>query len=287
MQVYDERAALVALLYGGPFMRTPRHLRLLLTEGRLPSDIAREASLSPVAIEEAEMLISKWKEDGEKLLTWLDDEYPQQFRDVHDFPPIVFTRGRLVPDDFGVCVVGSRKASSETINSVREIASILVEKKATVVSGLALGVDSAAHETALQEGGRTVAVIGNGIDVFYPRVNAGLQRKIESKGLVISQFWPGSRPVKVSFPMRNAVMSAYAQATIIVSAEENSGTRHQARQAVAHGRPLVLSASVANRTSWGSRIASDPTAMVAVAVSASDAVNYAIKMADRLNSLIA
>src|SRR5581483_252563 len=112
------------------------------------------------------------------------------------------------------------------------------------ISGLAAGIDTAAHTAALESGGRTVAVIGTGITRCYPAANIELQEAIAHSGLVLSQFWPESSASKASFPMRNATMSAYGRATIVVEASEQSGARIQARLAVAHGRPVVLMNSV-------------------------------------------
>lgn len=109
-----------------------------------------------------------------------------------------------------------------------------------MISGLAVGIDTAAHTAALAADGRTVAVIGTGIDRVYPAQNAALQEEIAAKGLVISQFLPGSPPTKTSFPMRNAVMSGYALATVVIEAAYRSGARMQARLALQHGRHVFL-----------------------------------------------
>ncbi|MBB5821673.1 DNA protecting protein DprA [Streptosporangium becharense] len=112
--------------------------------------------------------------------------------------------------------------------------------KVTVVSGLAKGIDTAAHRAALEAGGRTAAVIGTGINRFYPGENRTLQQWIAHEGAVISQFWPDAPPVKQSFPMRNAVMSGYAAAPVVVEAPWKSGARIQARLALEHGRSVVM-----------------------------------------------
>lgn len=278
----DQLVALVALLRGGPYQRAQMKLRQQLVEGRKPTDLLNAEGVRADARAEAQRVVTGWFEAGEKPLSWLDDEYPSQLRDVHDFPPVVFIRGELVPADMGICIVGSRVIGEAAERAAREIARSVVKRGLTVVSGLAAGVDTAAHESALQEGGRTVAVIGNGIDRCYPARNRQLQNEIEQRGMVLSQFWPGTSPARFTFPMRNAVMSAYAQATIIVAASEDSGTRHQARQAVAHGRPLVLSRSVAYDTSWGHALAEDPVALVGVADGPENAVDLATQMATRL-----
>lgn len=274
----EQLVALVALLKGGPYQGAQMKLRQQLVEGRLPTEIVEDEALRPQEVGDAQSLVDGWCQAGETPLSWLDVDYPRQLRDVHDFPPVIFVRGNLVREDMGICVVGSRDAGEHAERAAREIASGLVGEGLTVVSGLAEGVDTAAHEAALQQGGRTVAVIGSGIDRYYPARNRPLQQALESEGMVLSQFWPGSSPARFTFPMRNAVMSAYAQATIIVAASEKSGTRHQARQAVAHGRPLVLSRSVASYTTWGRALVEDPAALVEVADGPESAVELAISM---------
>lgn len=219
---------------------------------------------------------------GERVLSWIDDDYPAELRDVHDFPPIIFVRGTLQPDDFGICVVGSRNVSAKALAAARDVTKLLTQQHLTVVSGLARGIDTAVHNTALKHGGRTVAVIGTGIDRYYPPENQELQRTIAATGLVLSQFWPGMSGSRRTFPMRNAVMSAYAQATIIITATETSGTRHHARQAVAHGRPLVLARGIVENTAWGAELAGDPTLFVDIANSPEHAVDCAITMASHI-----
>lgn len=195
--------------------------------------------------------IEFWEGSGMRVLSLFDADYPSQLRDVHDLPPLLFAHGTIVREDCGVCLVGSRAASSAGLAFTREISAALVDEGLTVISGLAKGIDTAAHKAALKRGGRTVAVIGTGIDRYYPAENKDLQRRIEADCLVLSQFWPGSAPTKQSFPMRNATMSAYGEATLIVEAGERSGARIQARQAIAHGRPLILTSAVASTTMWG------------------------------------
>jgi DNA processing protein len=114
----------------------------------------------------------------------------------------------------------------------------------TVVSGLAEGIDTAAHRAALDHGGRTVAVIGTGLRNVYPASNRPLQDRIGREHLVLSQFWPDASPTKTSFPMRNAVMSGYAAATVVIEAGWKSGARMQARLALEHGRPVFLHESL-------------------------------------------
>lgn len=280
MSISEELVALVALLRYGSFQTSQMALRQRLIDGDSPSLILAEDPNSELIYDRAVSDTDKWITSGERPLSWLDSDYPQQLREVHDFPPVIFVRGKLAQPDNGICIVGSRKAGQAAIEAATQIAHLIVKENWTVVSGLAEGIDTAAHSETLKLGGRTVAVIGNGIDYYYPPKNRGLQHAIEDRGLVISQFWPGTTPKKYSFPMRNAVMSAYARATIIVSAKENSGTRHQAKQAAAHGRPLVVSRAVYENTTWARKLVDDPNVLARVADSAEESVSLAIEMAN-------
>lgn len=137
-------------------------------------------------------------------------------------------------------VVCSRAVSACSLSIAGSVAVGLVERGITMIAGLAKGIDTAAHTAALDAGGRTVAVIGTASPgITRPRTRE-LQDQVTADGLVISQFWPDAPPTKHSFPMRNAVMSGYGRATIVVEASEHSGARIQARQAVAHGRLVIL-----------------------------------------------
>lgn len=279
MNSSTELVALVALLRNGPFQRSQMALRQRLLDGEMPSTILAEQPDAQFLRDNAITDVDAWLTGGEQALSWLDADYPQQLRDVHDFPPVIFVRGSLKANDRGICIVGSRDAGPAAIEAARHMAQLIVEADWTVVSGLAKGIDTAAHAEALRHDGRTVAVIGNGIDRIYPAENRQLQHAIENRGMVLSQFWPGTPPTKFSFPMRNAVMSAYANATIIVSAKEDSGTRHQAKQAAAHGRPLVVSRSVYEHTTWGRALVDDPSVLARVAYSVEESVAHAQEMA--------
>jgi DNA processing protein len=189
--------------------------------------------------------VARWEEQGMRLVSVLHPDYPENLRAVHDRPPLIFVAGRLEPGDSrSVALVGARKASGQGAGRTRAIAEHLVDRGFTVGSGLAAGIDTAAHTAALARGGRTVAVIGTGLTRCYPPENAALQRRIAAECAVISQFWPDAPPTRRSFPMRNAVMSGLTLATVVVEASHTSGSRMQARLALAHGRPVFLAASL-------------------------------------------
>ena len=193
------------------------------------------------------------------LVTVLEPDYPPNLRAVHDRPPMVFVAGSLTPADArAVAVVGARKATHDGTKRASVIAEHLVDSGFTVVSGLAAGIDTAAHTAALARGGRTVAVIGTGLARSYPPQNQALQRRIASECAVISQFWPDAPPSRRSFPMRNAVMSGITLATVVIEASDTSGARMQARLALAQGRPVFLLASLVERQPWAREYAGRP-----------------------------
>lgn len=214
------------------------------------------------AWEYAKRQVSQWHEQGLDLVTVFDNRFPSRLRSVVDVPPFLFAKGSLLADDLGVSVVGSRKCSPEGAQFARDTARMLCERGLTVIAGLAEGIDSFAHREALSTGGRTVAFIGTGINRYYPASNRELQQQIEEQGLVLSQFWPDSPPTKQTFPMRNALMSGYGLATVVVEASEHSGTRIQARQAQRHGRPLIFRDIVLEQTEWAREYRNKPGVFV-------------------------
>lgn len=203
--------------------------------------------------------LEHWSAQGIDLVTVLDRTYPPNLQAVHDRPPMVFVAGHLTHADArGVAVVGARKASEAGIHRAATIAGHLVDHGYTVISGLAAGIDTAAHNAALSKQGRTVAVIGTGLARQYPPENRVLQGRIASECAVVSQFWPDSPPSRRSFPMRNAVMSGIALATVVVEASDTSGARTQARLALAQGRPVFLLASLVEHQQWARDYAARP-----------------------------
>ncbi len=206
--------------------------------------------------------IAGWRANGMRLVSVLDPGYPENLRSVHDRPPLIFLAGRLQAQDArSIAVVGARKATAAGAERAGTIAANLVAEGYTVVSGLAAGIDTAAHTAALANGGRTIAVIGTGLSRAYPPQNAPLQRRIASECAVISQFWPDAPPSRRSFPMRNAVMSGLTLGTVVVEASHTSGSRMQARLALAHGRPVFLLSSLLEQH-WARECAATPGAHV-------------------------
>ncbi len=188
---------------------------------------------------------------GARLVTVLDDAYPSNLRVIPKLPPFLFYRGELHRDDArSVAVVGTRRASTEGLESAAKLAALLVAEGVTVISGLAKGIDTAAHSAVLDAGGRTIAVVGTGILQVYPKENAELAEQIVERGAVVSQFWPSAPPTRFSFPMRNEVMSGISQGTAVIEANSTSGAKMQARLALEQGKRAFLMASLVTSEPW-------------------------------------
>jgi DNA processing protein len=207
--------------------------------------------------------IERWQHDGIRLLTVLDADYPDNLKTVHDRPPLIFVKGTLRPDDArSIAVVGARNATDRGKELADTIARHLSASGYIVVSGLARGIDTAAHSAALDSTGRTIAVIGTGVKRAYPPENQALQARISRQGAVVSQFWPEAPPSRRTFPMRNAVMSGLSLASVIVEAAHTSGSRMQARLALEHGRPVFLPDTLVEEQEWARSVATRPGAHV-------------------------
>lgn len=266
-----ERAALVALLRTRPGGISWSEVTAEVLEAGSALDVWHRlvpATLldtpgQPDALESAARDVGEWTRQGSTVLTILDSGYPARLRGVHQAPPILFARGQLIADDPAMSVVGSRQASDRGLAIAADVAHELVSRGVTVVAGLARGIDTAAHRAALAADGRTVAIIGTGINKAYPAENRDLHKEIATRGLLLSQFWPDAPPQKQNFLMRNATMSGYGLATVVVEAGEHSGARAQARMAVEHGRPVILTEMVIERNAWALALIGRPGIHVA------------------------
>ena len=282
----DTLIGVIAAVRAPSRLSHPARVDLLLTQGldALLEELFGNTLIHPerdAALADAAQDLQAWRGQGYQVTSILDPTYPHHLQGVHEAPALLFSVGQLNPDDNGVSVVGSRDASPGQLQAAQDIATALVRRGLTVVSGLAAGIDTAAHSAALAAGGRTVAVMGTGLNHTYPAANRELRRKIEQTGLVVSQFLPEQTGSRASFPMRNAVMSGYGRATIVVGASEKSGTRHQAKAAVGHSRGLILTPQVATQTSWGRDYVD--AGLAEVARGPEDAVDLVSKIIDTAN----
>ncbi|GAA3269080.1 DNA-processing protein DprA [Streptomyces labedae] len=193
---------------------------------------------------------------GASLVTVLDPEYPENLRSVTDLPPFLFYRGKLdhEADARSVAVVGTRDATDLGLSRARMVARELSEAGYTISSGLARGVDSAAHRTALHFERRTIAVIGTGITRCYPKENFNLAEEIAEQGLIASQFWPSRSPGRDTFPRRNHVTSGISLGSVVIEASGTSGAKMQARVAANQGRHVLLLRSLVDQQPWAQKM---------------------------------
>ena len=223
------------------------------------------AGASPAdALEVWQRTIDVETSDGAtRLVTVVDDDYPSNLRLISDRPPFVFLRGSLHDTDVrAVAVIGTRRPSPAGRQAAARIATDLAAEGITVVSGLAAGIDTEAHRAALGAGGRTIAVMGTGINQVYPEENQALAEAIGACGALVSQFLPGTPPRAPNFLLRNIVTSGMAVGTLVVQASGRSGARMQARIALEHGKRLFLLESLVLEEEWARQYAQRPGAAV-------------------------
>jgi DNA processing protein len=227
---------------------TPARARLLLDAG-LPFDASaslvkqglriddpdREREVrEPLTVERVQKGLALYRHSA---LTLADDDYPELLRHLPDPPLALFYRGNpALLQKTAVAMVGSRRASAYGLNAARHLAAQLAAAGVAVVSGLARGIDGAAHTATLDAGGDTIAVLGTGIDVVYPRSHRKLFDAIAERGLIVTELAPGMPPVSANFPVRNRIISGLAMATVIVEATGRSGSLITARMAAEQGR---------------------------------------------------
>jgi DNA processing protein len=176
---------------------------------------------------------------GVQVLIWEDEAYPSHLKEIDQPPPVLYLRGSLLPEDeWAVAIVGTRKVTVYGRQVAEDVATVLAHNGVTVVSGLARGVDSIAHQAAINAGGRTLAVLGNGVDQVYPPENRKLAAQIMEHGALLSDYALGIQPDGVNFPPRNRIISGLSLAVIIVEAGETSGALITATFAAEQGRDV-------------------------------------------------
>ena len=213
---------------------TPSELR---QAGLDSGSIRAITSWRPKISLEAEM--EKLERYGVKVTTHHDPDYPARLKEIYDYPPLLYIRGSLLPEDeWCLAVVGTRRATVYGRQVTEEVVGDLARSKITIVSGLARGIDSIAHHSALEAGGRSIAVFASGLDTVYPSENANLARRIMQQGALISEYPLGTRPRADNFPRRNRIMSGLSLGVLIVEAGESSGAIITANMALEQNREV-------------------------------------------------
>ena len=234
-----------------------QHIRKLLSVFQVPEAIFETADAQQISeiaqipyelslgIFEAQSKISPKKiiehchQGGVSLIHFLEDDYPKNLAAIYDPPILLYVKGRLLPEDrFALGIVGSRRASPYGIQVASRFSAELAEKGITIVSGLALGIDRASHEGALRVKGRTIAVLGCGVDVVYPKENRKVYDAIVEHGAVISEFPMGYQPLPFCFPKRNRIIAGLSMGILVVEASEKSGSLITVRLGTDEGREI-------------------------------------------------
>ncbi|OGQ35938.1 MAG: DNA protecting protein DprA [Deltaproteobacteria bacterium RIFCSPHIGHO2_12_FULL_43_9] len=183
--------------------------------------------------------IARAESRGITLIPWGSEHYPELLSQIYDPPVLLYVKGSISPDDkIAIALVGARKASSYGLKAANRLASELAANKITLVSGMARGIDTEIHRTALKNGGRTIAVLGSGLEFIYPPENRELYNEISRSGAVISEFPLLTPPEPYNFPRRNRIISGLSLGTVVVEAGEKSGSLITARFALDQGREV-------------------------------------------------
>ena len=250
MEDHLERDSLIALSLL-PFM-TPNRIRLLFeafdsassVRTASPAFLAALLSVTPEQAADVRNPLTKSRRAEvvalrDHVIARTDAQYPPLLREIPD-PPLVlhYSGDRSLLARAGVAIVGSRRATPYAINVAAHLTRPLADAGLVIVSGLARGVDAAAHTAALDARGATIAVLGTGIDVIYPRSNARLFERIAERGLIVSEFSPGTPPLAANFPMRNRLISGLTSGTVVIEATSRSGSLITARMAAEQGREV-------------------------------------------------
>lgn len=224
-----------------------------------PEEMVRLAQLSPrqangiLASDSDELRNGRTllEQLGVRLISFWNSDYPECLRHIHDPPALLYLRGQLPAGD-AFAIVGSRRATNAGLRLTEEISHELASRGIAIVSGLARGIDTAAHRGALEANGRTIAVLGCGIDKIYPPENSNLYLRIQEANAIISEFPPGTPPAPGHFPGRNRIISGLSQGVLVVEAADGSGSLITGDFALEQGRELfAVPGAVKNATSFG------------------------------------
>ena len=195
--------------------------------------VAAQSRISPDS--EMERLLRT----GVEALSWHHPDYPPLLKEIYDPPPVLYCRGSILPsDERAVAVVGTRNPTSYGREAAAALSADLARNGITIVSGLARGIDAIAHRATLENGGRTIAVLANGLDIVYPKEHAQLAQQAQEGGAVVSEYSLGVRPDSRSFPRCNRLISGMSLGTLVIEAPDNSGARWTVRHALEQDREV-------------------------------------------------
>lgn len=186
-----------------------------------------------------ESLFREIEENNIDTITVLDKDYPEGLHHIYDSPKVLYKKGDVLEKDkMAIAIVGSRKSTQYGQWATEKFVKELVNMDVTIVSGLALGIDSVAHKTALETGGRTIAILGNGLDTIYPKRNKGLYEEIPTNGAILTEYPLGTPPLAYNFPQRNRMISGLSLGIIVIEAKEKSGSLITAYHALEQGKEV-------------------------------------------------
>lgn len=218
------------------------------------------ASISNEYVELAQTQLRQLGSLGGNIVTFTDEDYPANLKPLDEAPPLLYVLGSLKKQDsLAVAVVGSRRATAYGRATAERLSFDLATRGVTIVSGLATGVDAAAHRGAIKAGGRTVAVLGCGLDIDYPASNRRLRERVVSAGALVTEFSMGTKPLPGNFPKRNRIVSGLSLGIVVVEAASKSGTFSTVKWAADQGREVfAVPGDINRRTSSGTnRLISD------------------------------
>ncbi|MBO7431872.1 MAG: DNA-processing protein DprA [Elusimicrobia bacterium] len=213
-------------------------IKELISAGFISDKVAESIKkLSSLEVANKELLSAE--KNNIKIVTYLDEDYPCRLKNIYDFPPVLYIKGNFnKDDDFSVSVVGSRRPTNYGAIVTEKFCKYFAQNSITTISGLAAGIDTLAHTSAINNSGRTVAVLGNGLLECYPAGNRKLQEEIAEKGAVISEFPLKRAALPANFPRRNRIVAALSLATIVIEAAEKSGSLITAELACDYGKDV-------------------------------------------------
>lgn len=219
----------------------------------------------PISKEEVKKEIEKL---NVKYITLLSDKYPSFLKSTFKPPFVLFYEGDinlLLEESKRIAVIGSRLNTQYGLETTQKICKGLLEKDVTIVSGLAKGIDGIAHNSCLENNGKTIAVIGNGLNVVYPKENETLYKKIKEKGLIISEYPPNTMPCPSNFPTRNRIIAAISNGILVIEAKEKSGTMNTVSHALEDGKQIFCVPERCNESSGCNKLIKEGAKLVETA----------------------